>query len=84
MAVRGEIAMGIGSCFDQHTAQEPVEGKLFVCLFVCIEVNPVNNFSVMSGQSHRFLNFNQNSGELLRLAQGHNAPVGVEHRTFRS
>ena len=33
----------------------------------------VNNFSVMSGRSHRFLAFNQCSGELMCLAQGHDA-----------
>ena len=38
-----------------------------VDLFV-LEFNvPVNNFSVMSGQSHRFLSSNQYSGELLCL-----------------
>ena len=38
----------------------------------------VNNFPVMSGQSQRFLAFNQYSGELMCLTQGHKmvAPVG--------
>ena len=52
----------------------------FVCLFVCIDF-PVNNFSVMSGRSHRFLGFNQYSRELMCLAQV--TLVGIEHRTSR-
>ena len=50
---------------------------------------PVNNFSVMSGRSHRFLG-NYFRGSLSHnnvkcLAQGHNtAAVGLEPRTSRS
>ena len=46
---------------------------------------PVNNFSVMSGRSHRFLDFNQYSRELMCLAQGHNTVtlVEIEPRTSR-
>ena len=59
-------------------------GEFFGLLFVCIEVNiPVNNFSVMLGQSYRFLGVNQCTGELICLAQGHNMvpPVGIIPRT---
>ena len=45
--------------------------NILFCLFV-LRINvPVNKFSVMSGRSHRFLGFNQCSGELICLAQGH-------------
>ena len=58
--------------------------KIFTVLFYMIlfvlRLNvPVNIFSVMSGQSHRFL------GNLPVLAQGHNtAAVGFEPLTSRS
>ena len=46
---------------------------------------PVNNFSVMSGRSHRFLGINQYFRGVKCLAQGHNtAAVGLEPRTSRS
>ena len=53
-------------------------GKLI--LFVLMFNVPVNNFSVMSGRSHRFLGFNQYSRELMCLAQEHNTVtlVGIE------
>ena len=56
-------------------------------LFVCVLrfSVPDNNFLVMSGQSHRFLGFNQYSRELICLAQGHNTVtlVGIAPRTSR-
>ena len=46
---------------------------------------PVNNFSVMSGWSHRFLGINQYFRGVKGLAQGHNtAAVGFEPPTSRS
>ena len=46
---------------------------------------PVNNFSVMSGRSHRFLVINQYFRGVKCLAQGHNtAAVGLEPWTSRS
>ena len=54
--------------------------------FVLLRFNvSVNNFSVMSGRSHRFLGLNQYSRELMCLAQGHNTVtlVGIEPRTSR-
>ena len=49
-----------------------------IVLFVFWFNVPVNNFSVMSGRSHRFLGNKQYSSELMCLAQGHNnvPPVG--------
>ena len=35
---------------------------LFVCLLACVNA-PVNNFSVMSGRSHRFLDISSTVGE---------------------
>ena len=54
-------------------------------LFVLRFNVPVNNFSVMSGRSHRFLGFNQYSRESMYLPQGHNTVtlVGIEPRTSR-
>ena len=47
---------------------------------------PVNNFSVMSGRSHRLLGFNQYSRESMCLAQGHNTAtlVGTTDLSIRS
>ena len=44
---------------------------------------PVNNFSVMSGQSHRLMGINQYSGDLMCFAQGHKSvpPVRIKLRT---
>ena len=55
--------------------------KLFVFVLRCNV--PVNNFSVMSGLSHRLLGFNQYSRELMCLPQGHNTVtlVVIEPRT---
>ena len=55
-----------------------------VYLFVLWFNVPVNNFSVMSGQSHRFLSFNQYSGELMCLAQGHNTVLLVQNEPMKS
>ena len=46
---------------------------------------PVNNFSVMSGWSQRFLGIYQCSGDLMCLAQEHKMvqPVGIEPRTSK-
>ena len=54
-----------------------------LCLFVWRCNILVNNFSVMWGQRHHFLDINQYSWELMCLAQGHNMvpQVGIEHRT---
>ena len=41
-------------------------------LFVLFVLSFNNNFSVMLGQSHHFLGFNQYFRELMWLAQGHN------------
>ena len=43
-----------------------------LCLYVVRLNFPVNNFSVMLGQSHHFFGINQYFGELICLAQGHN------------
>ena len=57
------------------------------CLLVLRFNVPVNNFSVMSGRSVRFLGFNQvqYSGELICLAQGHNMLTlsGIKPKTSR-
>ena len=49
---------------------------------------PVNIFSVMSGQCHRFLCINKFSGELIYLAQGQNTvpPAGdrIQNLSVRS
>ena len=51
--------------------------KLFR-FFVSFLLNvTVNNFSVMSGRSHRFLGITSTFGELMRLAQGHNTATRV-------
>ena len=54
-------------------------------LFVLRFNVPVNNFSVMSGRSHRLLGFNQYCRELMCLFQGHNTVtlVWIEHMTSR-
>ena len=59
--------------------------QLYVCLFVLRFNVPVNNFSVMSGRSHRFLGLNQYSRESMCLAQGHNTVtlVWIEPRASR-
>ena len=44
---------------------------LFVCLFVLRLNVPVNNFSVMSGRSKRFLGLTSTVGRMC-LAEGHN------------
>ena len=53
-------------------------------LFVLRFNDPVNNFSVMSRQSHSFLGINQYSGELMSLAQGHSTMLSMvmEPRTL--
>ena len=54
-------------------------------LFVLRLYVPVNNFSVMSGRSHRSWVFNQYFRGVKGLAQGHNtAAVGFEPPTSRS
>ena len=58
--------------------------ELFVCLFLLRLSMPVNNFSVMSGGSHRFLGFNQYSRELMYLAQGHNTELPVGYWTLNT
>ena len=58
---------------------------LLFCLFVLKLNVPVNNFSVMSGRSHRFLGNNQYVWGVKCLAQGQNtAAVGFESPTSRS
>ena len=62
--------------------------KLFLSFFLLLRLNvPVNNFSVMSGRSHRFLGitstFRGVNVSLLNeiFAQGHNtAEIGIEPR----
>ena len=59
--------------------------QVMICLFVLRLNVPVNNFSVMSGRSHRFLVINQYFRGVKCLAQGHNtAAVGFEPPTSRS
>ena len=55
-------------------------------LFVLRFNVPVNNFSVMSGRSHRFLGIDQYSRESMCLAQGHNTVtlVGTNPRPLYS
>ena len=54
-------------------------------LFVLRLHVPVNNFSVMSGQSHRFLGITCTFGGVECLAQGHNmAEIDFESPTFHS
>ena len=55
-------------------------------LFVCVKVSVhFNNFSVMSGRSHRFLGITSTFLGVKCLAQGHNtAEVGFEPQTSRS
>ena len=56
---------------------------LLVCLFALRFNVPVNNFSVMSGRSHRNLGM-YFSGSKSVFAQGHNtAEVGIESPTSR-
>ena len=58
---------------------------MMICLFVLRLNVPVNNFSVMSGRSHRFLGINKYFRGVKCLAQGHNtAAVGIEPPTSRS
>ena len=58
---------------------------MFVCLLVLRRKVPVNNFSVMSGRSHRSWVINQYFRGVKCLAQGHNtAAVGIEPPTSRS
>ena len=55
------------------------------CFFVLMLNVPVNNFSVMSGRSHRFLDIISIFRGVNVLAQGHNtAEVGKEPPTSRS
>ena len=60
--------------------------KLSSHLFILRLNVPVNNFSVMSGWSQRFLGINQYCREFMCLAQGHNTVphVGIKPRTYRS
>ena len=44
-----------GECLQDHLNSRSVHIVLFVCLFVLTLNVPVNNFSVMSRRSHRFL-----------------------------
>ena len=69
--------------FTGSRVQSPVEA---ICWLVVLRLNvPVNNFSVMSGRSHRFLVINQYFRGVKCFAQGHNtAEVGLEPRTSRS
>ena len=62
-----------------------VSSRQWLVVLVVLRLNvPVNNFSVMSGRSHRFLG-NQYFRGVKCLAQGHNtAAVGFEPRTSRS
>ena len=55
------------------------------CLYVLRFNIPVNNISVMSGQSLSFLGINKFSEELTYLTQGHNTvpQVGIESSTSR-
>ena len=57
--------------------------KQRTCLFVLRLNVPVNNFSVMSGRSQRFLGLT--SRELMCLAQGHNTVplVGIEPKALQ-
>ena len=47
----------------------------FVVLFALRFNVPVNNFSVMSGRSHRFLGFNQYSRELMGSGTQHGVTI---------
>ena len=55
--------------------------EVFLFFFILRLNVPVNNFSVLSGRSHRFLGFR----ELMCLAQGHNTVTleGIKPRTSR-
>ena len=57
-------------CLAQEHNQAPVG---IICLIELRFNIPVNNFSVMLGQSHCFLEVNQYFGELTCLAEGHNS-----------
>ena len=50
---------------------------VIVVFFVKFNI-PINNFSVMSGRSHRFLGINQYFRELMCLAQGHKTVTHVD------
>ena len=60
--------------------------KKFVCLFMLMLNVPVNNFSVMSGRSHRFLGITSTFRAVNASCSWHNtAEVGIEPRlTSRS
>ena len=60
--------------------------RWLICLFVLRFNVPVNNDSVMSGQSHRFLGISQYYGKLMSLAQEHNMvpSAGIERQNSES
>ena len=63
----------------------PLYAPGLLYLFVLKLNVPVNNFSVVSGRSQRFLCVTSNCRELMCLAQGHNTVthVGIEPSTSR-
>ena len=54
---------------------------LLICLVHLILNVPVNNFTVMLGQGHRFLGITSTFGEYICLAKGHNIVTRVRSDT---
>ena len=54
---------------------------LLICLVHLILNVPVNNFTVMLGQGHRFLGITSTFGEKICLAKGHNIVTRVRSDT---